>query len=135
MSERNVELYRRAIAAWNEGDLEAWRGLGGVDWEFRTTGTFPGFEPVYRGREGMTEFWENLREAWEFFHIELESVRDAGDRVVGLVRFHGRGKASGAEVFLEYAHVATYVDGRNTLLEGYLSHAEAIEAARLSQPS
>jgi ketosteroid isomerase-like protein len=133
MSEENVELYRRSIAAWNEGDLDTWRESVTPDWEFRTTGTFPGFEPVYRGPAGAAEFWETLREPWEEFRIEIVAVRDVGEQVVGLLKFHGRGRKSGAETSLEYAHVATVVDGQNALLEGYLSHDEALEAAGLSE--
>jgi ketosteroid isomerase-like protein len=133
MSRENVERYRRAIAAWNDGDLGAFLEDASPDWKFRTTGTFPGFKPLYEGHEGATEFWNTLRDPWEHFLIELERTVDAGDRVVGLLTFRGRGKTSGVETTLEYAHVATYVDGKNTRLEGYLTHREALEAVGLRE--
>jgi ketosteroid isomerase-like protein len=133
MSRENVELYLRAIQAWNDGDENAFVALVSDDWEFRTTGTFPGFDPVYRGREGARRFYETLREPWESFVIEVARTIDAGDRVVGLLRFNGRGRGSGAEVSLEYAHVATYVAGEGTMLAGYTSHVEALEAAGLPE--
>jgi ketosteroid isomerase-like protein len=133
VSRENVELYERAIDAWNRGDLDTFVAQADPEWRFRTTGRFPGFKEVYRGHEGLTEFWETLREPWEHFRIEVVRVIDAGDRVVGLLRFHGRGKASGVDTTLEYAHVATYVEDRNTVLEGYLTHDEALQAAGLAK--
>lgn len=129
MAQDNVELYLRAIEAWNDGDVDAFVALASRNWEFRTTGTFPGFDAVYRGREGARRFYETLREPWESFFIEVLRTVDAGDRVVGLLKFRGRGRGSGAETSLEYAHVATFGDGEATLLEGYASHAEALDAA------
>ena len=133
MSEENLSLYREAIAAWNQGDRAAWLKTVAPDWEFRTTGTFPGFKAVYRGPEGAAEFWETLREPWEEFRIEIVDLHDAGELVVALLRFHGRGRESGAETTLEYAHLATVVDGQATRLQGFLTHREALEAAGLSE--
>jgi ketosteroid isomerase-like protein len=133
MSEENVEVYRRAVAAWNAGDLDAFLDGLSPDWEFRTTGAFPDFKPVYRGLAGAAEFWDTLREPWEEFHIELVGLRSVGERVVGLLKFYGRGRESGVKTTLEVAHIATVVNGRIAGVRGFLSHREAFEAAGLSE--
>jgi ketosteroid isomerase-like protein len=133
MSQENVEVYRRAVAAWNAGDLDAFLNSVSPDWEFRTTETFPDFKPVYRGPAGANEFWETLREPWEEFHIEIVGLRSVGERVVGLLKFYGRGRKSGVKTTLEVAHIATVVNGRIAGVRGFLSHREAFEAAGLSE--
>ncbi len=60
--------------------------------------------------------------------MDVEEAIDAVDKVVGLLRLRGRGRNSGVPITREYAHVATYVDGKNTLIQGYLTHREALEA-------
>ena len=128
MSQENVDLYRRAWNAWNEGDLAAFMDTVSPDWEIRTTMTWPGIKPVYQGHAGLTEFWNTVREPWTDFFMEVEEAIDAGDKVVGLLRLRGRGRNSGVPITREYGHVATYVDGKNTLIQGYLTHREALEA-------
>jgi ketosteroid isomerase-like protein len=133
MSQENVEIYRRVVAAWNADDLDTFLEALAPDWEFRTTGTFPGLKAVYRGPAGAAEFWEALREPWEEFHIEIVGLRSVGERVLGLLKFYGRGRESGVETTLEYAHIATVVDGRFASLRGFLSHHEAFEALGLRE--
>jgi ketosteroid isomerase-like protein len=60
MSPENLERYGRMVQAWQRGDLEAWLD-DAQDGEMRTSGKFPGSEPVYRGRDGMRAFWDLLR--------------------------------------------------------------------------
>ena len=83
MSQELVDRYLGAIGAWNRGDLEAWLDLAADEWH--TTGTFPGIEPVYRGREGMRAIWEYLRAPWESaasIQIDVDRVEDLGDTVL-----------------------------------------------------
>ena len=133
MSQENVEHYIRVIEAWNRDDLEGFLDGVSPEWEFQTARLFPGFKPVYRGREGATEFWNTLREPWETFVVEIERTIDAGERVVGLLRFRGRGKSSGVDTALKYAHVASYAAGENVRLEGYATWDEALEAVALGE--
>lgn len=132
MSQENVDLYRRAWKAWNDSDLAAFADTVSPDWEIRTTTTWPGIKPVYRGYAGLTEFWNTVREPWTDFLMEVEDAIDAGDRVIGLLRLRGTGRGSGVPITREYAHVATYVDGKNTLIQGYLTHREALDAVGMS---
>jgi ketosteroid isomerase-like protein len=68
VSRDNVQTLHESFEAWNSGDLEGWLRYLGPEFEYRTAQLFPGMEPVYRGREGMTRFWNALREPWEKHH-------------------------------------------------------------------
>jgi ketosteroid isomerase-like protein len=110
MSAELVERYREALEAWNNRDLVWILEQAAPDLEFHTAGIFPGVEPVYRGREGMVEFWTTfIEEPWALFRLEIDSLTEAGaDRVLALITFHGTERGSGEEVTLPYAHLASF---------------------------
>ena len=58
---------------------------------------------------------------------------DADDRVVGLIRDAGRGKASGIASERLFALVYALRSGRIVRMTGYMEDAEALEAAGLSE--
>jgi ketosteroid isomerase-like protein len=133
MSEENVEIVRRVYEAWNRDDLDWLLDHSAPDFEFRTTRLFPDLEPAYRGREGFTRFWNTFHEAWESVLVEAERIEQIEDgRVVGLFRFHGRGR-EGVEVRLKYGQLFTLEDGMLRLVVGFADWQEALEAAGLSE--
>ena len=129
----NLELYREALEAWNRRDLVWILDRASPDLEFHTAQLFPGLEPVYRGREGMVEFWTTfIEEPWALFRLEVESLEAAGDdRVLALIRFHGTQRESGDEVELEYAHLATFDGELVSRIDAYSDWQEARRAAGL----
>src|SRR4029453_4052904 len=101
MSVENVDIVQQAFQAWNRGDLEWLLDHITPDYEFRTAQLFPDTEAVYRGRDGLRQFWSILREPGETLHIEVERIEPIGEeRVLALLRFHGLGR-DGVEVKLE----------------------------------
>jgi ketosteroid isomerase-like protein len=119
MSRENVEIVRQAFEAWNRGDLEWLLDHITPDYEFHTAQLFPDTEAVYRGREGLIQFWNLLREPWETFLVEVERLVPIGeDRVLALLRFHGMGR-DGVEVKLEYANLFTIENGMASLNVGF----------------
>ena len=110
MSAEQVERYREALEAWNRRDLVWILEQAAPDLEFHTAGIFPGVEPVYRGREGMVEFWTTfIEEPWALFRLEVDSIEPAGeDRVLALITFHAIERESGEEVTQRYAHLAAF---------------------------
>ena len=97
---QNVERYREALEAWNRRDLVWILEQAAPDLEFNTAQIFPGIEPIYRGREGMVEFWTTfIEEPWALFRLEVDALDPAGeDRVLALITFHGTSRESGEEV-------------------------------------
>ena len=136
MSEDNeiVERYREALDAWNRRDLVWILEQASPQLEFHTAQLFPGIEPVYRGREGMVEFWTSfIEEPWALLRFEIESIEPVGsDRVLALLTFHGTERGSGEEVSLPYAHLATFDGDEVTRIDAFADFDEARRAAGLA---
>jgi ketosteroid isomerase-like protein len=130
----NVERYREALEAWNRRDLVWILEQAAPDFEFHTAQLFPGTEPVYRGREGMVEFWTSfIEEPWALLRIDIEEIVPAGnDRVLAILTFTGVERGSGTEVTLKYAHLATFRDQEVTRVDAFADWDEARVAAGLA---
>ena len=87
---------------------------------------------TYRGHAGVRQYFEDLAEFSEEGHVEYPEVHDLGDQVLGLGRFSMR-FASGVELDQEVAFVHTWRNGKCVEARTWLSHAEALEAAGLSE--
>jgi ketosteroid isomerase-like protein len=131
MSQENVALTLRAVDAWNRRDAEAWvalfdpDGVSALAFERLTEGrTFRGHAEIRQAFEGLAEFSEES-------HTEFPEVHDLGDQVLGLGRAWFR-FASGVELDQESGVLVTWRNGKIFELWGWLSHAEALEAAGLS---
>ena len=95
-----------------------------------------GFEgrTVWAGREAFVEFMRTWTEQFEDWSLQVERLIDASDdRVVALTHQSGTGKASGVPVELNLGLVNELRDGRIIRITNYLTHAEALEAAGLSE--
>jgi ketosteroid isomerase-like protein len=133
VSQENVEVTHEAVEAFNRGDLERLLVLVSPDCEWHLARLFPGTDAVYRGREGVTRFWNDFREPWESISIETGRIEDlGGDRVLCLMTFYGKGKGSGVDVTQRYANVLAFRDGLVTYQVGYGDWESALEAVGLS---
>jgi ketosteroid isomerase-like protein len=134
MSEENVDLFKRAFREFDRGGWEAVKGTfwhPDVAWDMRPTG-IPGLG-LYQGVDEVTAFMEEWFGAFPFdsWTQDLDDVADAGDRVLALVRQHGRGSASGVGVELEYAQLVEFKAGLIVRTTVYLDREEAFRAAGL----
>ena len=129
-----VERYREALDAWNRRDLVWILEQAAPDLEFHTAQLFPGIDDVYRGREGMVEFWTTfIEEPWALFELEVEALEDAGnDRVLALLTFHGTERDSGEEVTTPYAHLATFRGDEVIRIDAFDDWEEGRRAAGLA---
>ncbi len=132
MSQENVEIVRKAFAAFSRGDLEGTLEHFAPDLEFYPTGRFMDTQPIYHGREGWTDFWHTFHEAWEQITISIERIEDVEDRVLVLGTFHGTGRGSGVETTVEAAWLVRMKDGSFAVNHSFASWDEALEAAGLS---
>ncbi|MGA8803916.1 MAG: nuclear transport factor 2 family protein [Solirubrobacterales bacterium] len=135
MSEENVEAFKRGIAAWNRGDIDATLEVFDPEVEWRPTfrRLLGGDTAVYRGRHGVREFLQDLDETWAELPIELTEIRDLGERIVAIGHLRGRGKQSGAELESSIGYVVEFKNGKVIRMDDYLDHQEALEAAGLSE--
>jgi uncharacterized protein len=134
MSEENVEIVRRALEAWERGDMNAAADLLDPEVEWRMPPNIPE-AGTFRGRDEVVRRLEAFREAWEDLAVTVEELVDAGDRVVALVRYSGRGRASGVEIggVTTDAQVWTVRSGQAVRVELYGGTAAALKAAGLSE--
>jgi hypothetical protein len=134
MSEENVEIVRRALEAWERGDLNAAADLLDPEVEWRMPPNIPE-AGTYRGRDEVMRRLEEFLEAWDDLAVTVVELIDAGARVVALVRYSGQGRGSGIEIggVTTDAQVWTLRDGKALRVELYGGTAAALEAAGLRE--
>lgn len=132
VSQEDVENLRRGYAAYSRGDLPGALELIDPRFEIHTSGAFLDEGRVYRGHDGVREFLAMLSEAFEDVSYEPEEILEAeDDRYLVLARLRGRGKASGAETDVRFAHLWTIRDRKAIRMRAYLDRDEALRAAGL----
>jgi ketosteroid isomerase-like protein len=129
MASENADLVRRLYKRFNAGDF-APGDLVADDFELYDP-DLPG-GGVFRGSDGLAAYLGQYAEAWEDYRIEVEEVREVGDRVVALLHHVGRGKGSGVQSELRDAHVWTVKDGLARRWRTYLDPAEALRDVGLA---
>src|SRR4051812_6001763 len=97
MSQENVEIVHRALAAWNDRDIEAMLALADPEIEYvnSPTAVEPGTRSGHKGFEHVIRAqWEILSEArWE-----LDRLYERGDEIIGLGRISRRMPGSDARI-------------------------------------
>ena len=134
MSRENVERLHVAYEDFLAGKSEFGAELldPEIEWDASET-PIPDIAEVYRGIEGVRQFWREWLAAWETNQFEYELV-DAGDRIVQLFDMRMRGRSTGIEMpFGKVAWVYTFRDGLIVHMKLYMSQAAALEAVGLSE--
>ena len=131
MSHENVEIVRAVFAAWNAGDMDSVRDLLNPDVVVRGPEGWPEPGP-FVGRDAVMREWEQLRETWDADALApISDFLDGADHVV--VRLIWRGAGYGPELNLEITSVYTVRQRKVFYQEFFWDHAEALEAAGLSE--
>jgi ketosteroid isomerase-like protein len=131
MSQENVEIVRAFVEALNARNMDAVRDLFHPDTIMRVIEGVPEPGP-FVGREAVMHQLNELRATWDRDTVEpISDFIDAGDRVV--VRIAWRGVGRGPEMILEFTVVYTMRKGQILQQEHFRDHAEALEAAGLSE--
>lgn len=134
MAQDNVERFRRAAAAYNRRDLDAFLEAFDPAAETHplTLAAFGRETTVYRGHDGIRQFVREVEEVLPGIQVEVLEARDLGERVVAGGRLRARGRESGAEIESPVGWLIEFEDGRIIRMSDYLSFAEALAAAGLS---
>jgi uncharacterized protein len=134
VSQTNIELVQSAFDAWNRRDLEAFAGHAAEDVAWVEVAGRPEGVPTERlGRDRMRRSLEALFDVWDSYHVEVERIEEAGDRVVAVVREVGRGRASGVEIDGRWGYLITVEKGYIVRIEAYRDAAVALGLAGLGQ--
>lgn len=86
----------------------------------------------WKGRDGLLRFWRewlgNLGGC-----IALESILDAGERVVVVGTMEAVGETSGAPSIIRFGQVWSFHDGSVVRFDGYYDPRAALEAVGLQE--
>ena len=128
MSQANVELVRTIYDRFRAGDTEGALAFHAPDVEIHDRPEIP--DPrVYRGHEGVLSALSASRATFERLDMVPEEFVDAGDRVIVVFRFVGKGRESGVPIDERLAHVWTIRDGKAVRLDVHSGRDEALRAA------
>lgn len=133
MAQENVEVVRRAFAAFNERDLDALVAGCTDDVEWRLIGGFVDLMGAeHQGRDTLRRWFQDWIENLGG-RAELESLLEVDDRVVLLMRVVGAGEASGAATTHRTGQVFTFRDGQISAIDNYWEAGEALAAVGLAE--
>ena len=135
MSQENVGVVRRALEAFNRGDLD-----GALDLYHPQSVVKTLLSGTACGREQLRVAIERREEEIGAVQYQPEEFIDAGEAVVGVVRvIHARGRLSGisdqdfAGAATQLAFAWTFRDGLVFGQEMFRSRSEALEAVGLRE--
>jgi ketosteroid isomerase-like protein len=131
MSEENVERVRESyefVDREHEPDFD----LAHPDIRWHTRADLPDMA-TYRGHDGVARLMTEWFGAFEDLRVDVEELIDAGDRVVAVLRLHGRARGSTNEVDMSETHVLTMRDGKVTEIHEYPTKAEALKVVGLDE--
>jgi uncharacterized protein len=126
MSKENVEVVRRAFAAFNERAVEDLIDLSDPECEWMPfRAQLEGM--TYRGHEGVRQFVRDMDEDWEAFRIDPVEFHERDDRVVVIGQVNALGRGSGVDVDSVAGFVFELRSGRLAKLISYSDPAAALE--------
>ena len=131
MSQENVDLAYRLYEVVSQRDLEALLRL--TDEAVQWLPVLASMEGGYHGHDGVRRWWEQISDTVPDFAVDVEEIRDLGDRTLASFRIHGHGSGSGAPMDQELVQVIAWRHGKAVRLESFRSKAEALEAVGLRE--
>ena len=132
MSQENVEMVERAIAAINARDIRGYLACCTDDVELRTPMAALG--GVYQGAVGIERFFGDIEDAGPDFRIEVDGVQAiGGDRVLVVMRASSTGRVSGIPVTSDSNNIYDIIDGKISRIRIFLDRDEALKAVGLAE--
>ena len=110
MSEENVEVVERAIAAINERDIDGYLACCTENVRLRTP--LSPVAGVYEGAEGIRRFFADIEDTGPDFRLDLERLQAVGgERVLAFLRVTSHGRASRLPTPAETGNVYEFEEG------------------------
>ena len=126
MSERNVELNRRWIEAFNSRDIEAVIALCDPSVELHSAFAAIG-GGTYNGHDGMRRYFRDYEDAWGAeIRVQPEAYFDLGEHTILFYVMRGRGQHSGADVEMGLTQVARWRDDLLVYFKSYRQREDAL---------
>ena len=126
MSERNVELHRRWIEAFNSRDIEAVIAL--CDPSVELDSAFAAIcGGIYKGHDGIRRYFRDYEDAWGAeIRVQPEAYFDLGEHTILFYVMRGRGQHSGADVEMGLTQVARWRDDLLVYFKSYRQREDAL---------
>jgi ketosteroid isomerase-like protein len=132
MSQENVRLVERAIAAINARDIEGYLACCTENVKLETPMAAVG--GVYEGIDGIRRFFADIEEAAPDFRIEIDSVEEVDSkRVTAFMRTSSTGRASGIRLAASQINAYDLIDGKISHIRIFFDHQEDPKAAGLDE--
>ena len=132
MSEENLEVVERAIAAINERDIDGYLACCTEDVQLQTP--LSPVAGVYEGAEGIRRFFADIEDTGPDFRLDLERLQGVGgERILAFLRVRSHGRASGLSTPAETGNVYEFEEGKIRRIQIFIDREEALEAAGLSE--
>ena len=135
MTERNVEIVRRGIAAFVVSEPPDVETMGEVlDPDCVLTTGWGVAATQHHGVQGYLAARAEMSSIWDSWQQKVERVLDAGDKgVVALLRLRAEGRGSRVRVESRWAMVVTLSNGRIVTSRAFPTHDEALKAVGLEE--
>jgi len=126
VSERNVELHRRWIEAFNSRDIEAVIALCDPSVELDSAFAAIG-GGIYKGHDGIRRYFRDYEDAWGTeIRVQPEAYFDLGEQTILFCAMRGRGQHSGADVEMALTQVARWRDDLLVYFKSYRQREDAL---------
>jgi ketosteroid isomerase-like protein len=132
MSQENLRVIERAIAAVNERDIDGYLACCTEDVVLQT----PMTEVVgaYEGPDAIRRFFADIEDTNPDFHLHVERLDSIGpDRALAFLSATGSGRASGIPMNTRTANVYELAAGKIKRVHIFSDRRKALEAVGLSE--
>jgi ketosteroid isomerase-like protein len=121
-----VQLVHEIVEALNRGDVDGMLERMHPDFEWRPLESSPVAGGVYRGHEQVRRYVDDWLGTFDDLRLDLENPTEVGDRVVAMVRGHGRGRASGLQLDTRFCQVWSVRGGTAVGMEEFATREQAL---------
>jgi ketosteroid isomerase-like protein len=122
------DVVHKAYEAWSRRDVDALLEVVHPESEARPILGANIGTSVYRGREGLREWFHDLHQEWETFETTVTRIEQRGDRALLTIQVHARGRASGVVIDDALFHIVEVRDGMIRRLEAFQDKGDAMRA-------
>jgi ketosteroid isomerase-like protein len=131
MSQDNLALVKKVVAAFNRRDVPALAEMVTDDFEW-VTWTSTVQHTAYHGADGLASYFRDS-DVWEVLNLEVREYRDLGDELLVVGEFHARGGGSGVEIHAPY-YSAFFIRGdKLARVHSFRTEAGALAALGLHE--
>jgi ketosteroid isomerase-like protein len=130
MTVENTQVVQAMYDAFAAGDVASVLAAMHPEIEWNEAENFPYADGnPYVGPEGVASgVFQRLVDEWEYWHLKVDELLDAGDSVVALGRYRAQNKETAREIDAQFVHVWRLRDGKAVGFQQYADTAQVAAA-------